>query len=61
MPASTGKTGREVVFKINKKNHAGLIIASPDSSKVQALLEGYSWRFSQDFLAAAPQYERIDR
>jgi hypothetical protein len=51
----------EIVFKIHKKQHAGLIVASPDPARVQVLLENYSWRFSRDFLTAAPQYERIER
>ncbi len=51
----------EIVWRINKKQHAGLIVASPDAAKVQALLESYSIRFGQDFLTAAPQYDRIER
>ena len=51
----------EVVHRIRKKNHAGLIVASPDAAKVQALMDSYSVRFSQDFLTAAPQYDKIDR
>jgi carbamoylphosphate synthase large subunit len=60
-PDTSGYNDPEVVFRVNKKNHAGLIIASSDPAKVQVLLENYSWRFSQDFLTAAPQYERIER
>lgn len=60
-PDMSGFNDPEVALKIHKKNHAGLILASPDAAKVQALLENYSWRFSQEFLAAAPQYERIER
>lgn len=51
----------EVVHRIHKKNHAGLVVASADAAKVQALMDAYSVRFSQDFLTAAPQYDRIDR
>jgi hypothetical protein len=51
----------EVVHRIHKKNHAGLVIASPDAARVQALMDAYSVRFSEDFLTAAPQYDRIDR
>ncbi len=60
-PDLSGYNDPEIVHRIYKKNHAGLIVASPDSSKVQALLESYSVRFSQDFLTAAPQYDKIDR
>lgn len=51
----------EVVERIHKKNHAGLIIASSDAARVQELMEAYSLRFSEDFLTAAPQYDKIDR
>lgn len=51
----------EIVHRIYKKNHAGLIVASQDAEKVQALMDEYSVRFSEDFLTAAPQYDKIDR
>lgn len=51
----------EIVHRIYKKNHAGLIVASQDAARVEALLEAYCARFSEDFLTAAPQYEKIDR
>ncbi len=60
-PDLSGYNDPEVVLKINKKNHAGLIIASPDSVRVQSLMDSYAVRFGQDFLAAAPQYDRIER
>ncbi len=60
-PDMSGFDAPEVVFKIHKKNHAGLIIASDDADRVQELMNVYSVRFANDFLAAAPQYEKIDR
>ncbi len=60
-PDLSGYDDPEVVERIHKKNHAGLIISSPDATKVQALMDDYSVRFSQDFLTAAPQYDKIDR
>lgn len=60
-PDLSGYNDPEIVLKIHKKNHAGVIIASPDAAKVEALMMDYSRRFSNDFLAAAPQYERIER
>ncbi len=44
----------EIVFRLEKKHHAGLVVASPDAARVQALLEGYTERFYQDFHATAP-------
>ena len=39
----------EVVWRLHKQQHAGLIVASPDADRVQALLGTYVERFGQDF------------
>lgn len=41
----------EIVWRINKPYHAGLIVVSASYDRVQTLLQQYSERFSQDFLA----------
>ena len=41
----------EIVWRIDKKQHAGVIIASPDPNRIETLLEEYGRRFAQDFLA----------
>jgi hypothetical protein len=48
----------EVAWRSNKKSHAGLIVASPDSERLQALLDGYSRRFAEEFLAVMPPLEK---
>ncbi len=48
----------EVVWRMPKKNHAGLIVASPDAARVEALLNEYSARFAQDFLAVLPPRDK---
>jgi len=48
----------EVVWRSNKKQHAGLILASPDSDRLQSLLDEYAQRFAQDFLAVLPPQEK---
>jgi biotin carboxylase len=48
----------EVVWRLEKKHHAGLILASPDSDRLQSLLDDYSRRFSEDFLAVMPPLEK---
>ena len=45
----------EVVWRVPRANHAGLLIASPDAERVAALLAQYTERFARDFLAHAPQ------
>ncbi len=44
----------EIVWRLNHHHHAGLICASPDPTRVQALLEAYSPRFYNDFFASQP-------
>jgi biotin carboxylase len=48
----------EVVWRLKKKYHAGLIVASPDAGRVEALLESYQQRFAADFLAVLPPLDR---
>jgi biotin carboxylase len=60
-PDLSGYDDPEVVLKINKKNHAGVILASKDAARLHELMDNYAVRFAHDFLAAAPQYEKIER
>ena len=48
----------EVAWRMKKKHHAGLILASPDSQRLQFLLDDYSRRFAQDFLAVMPPRDK---
>jgi biotin carboxylase len=53
-PDTAAYNDPEVVWRMHKKNHAGLIVASPDYQRVEALLNSYAERFVHDFLAVAP-------
>ena len=48
----------EVVWHLQKKHHAGLIVRADEPGRVEALLEAYSRRFAHDFLAVAPPLDR---
>jgi biotin carboxylase len=48
----------EIVKRIRKPHHAGLIVASTDTSRVRELLDSYVARFYTDFHAWAPPPER---
>ena len=48
----------EVAWRLTKKHHAGLILASPSSERLQTLLDDYSRRFGEDFLAVMPPLEK---
>ncbi|MGH2536578.1 MAG: ATP-grasp domain-containing protein [Candidatus Promineifilaceae bacterium] len=47
----------EVVWRLRKKHHAGLIVASEDQSCVEQRMDEFSPRFAADFLATAPPLE----
>ena len=48
----------EVIWKLNKPYHAGLIVRSHSYERVEELLESYTQRFYDDFFASAPMKER---
>jgi biotin carboxylase len=53
-PDTSAYNDPEIVWRLNQENHAGLIIASPDSARIEALLDSYISRFYADFHASAP-------
>jgi biotin carboxylase len=44
----------EIVWRLRKRHHVGLIVSSPDSSRVEELLDDYTHRFYEDFWATQP-------
>jgi biotin carboxylase len=56
-PDTSGYTDPEIVYRVTKKHHAGLIVASADPRRVDELLDNYTGRFLQDFYAYAPAPE----
>jgi biotin carboxylase len=57
-PDTSAYTDAEIVYRVKKANHAGLIVASADEARVRALLDEYAARFERDFYAFAPAPER---
>jgi biotin carboxylase len=57
-PDTSAYDDKEIVWRMNKRYHAGLIIMSPDSSRIASLLEDYTKRFYRDFFATQPLPER---
>jgi len=57
-PDTSGYTAPEIVRRIRKRHHAGLIVASPDAERVTRLLDEHVSRFYADFHASAPAPER---
>lgn len=48
----------EVIWKLNKRFHAGLIIRSDNPERIEELLDAYTQRFYNDFFATAPMKEK---
>ena len=57
-PDMSAYTDREIAKTIRKEHHAGLIVASSDPQRVDALIADYTPRFYRDFFATAPAPER---
>jgi hypothetical protein len=53
-PDLTSYNDSEIVWRLEKEHHAGLLVASPDHGRIAHLLAQYTDRFAQDFLASAP-------
>jgi len=50
----------EIVWRLHKKYHAGMIVVSHDQGRVEQLLSDYAPRFIQDFLAIAPPQDHAE-
>ncbi len=50
----------EVVYRVQKKHHVGLIVRSKKLERVQELLNQYATRFAEDFEAVLPPLERAE-
>ncbi|MFM8394974.1 MAG: acetyl-CoA carboxylase biotin carboxylase subunit family protein [Acidobacteriota bacterium] len=57
-PDLTPYDDEEVVWRMLRRHHAGLIVSSPDPERVTALLDGYHDRFHEDFHTTMPVPDR---
>src|SRR5262249_24495144 len=48
----------EVVCRIKKHHHAGLVVKSSDPHRIPGLLENYAQRFGHDFMAVEPMRDK---
>jgi biotin carboxylase len=53
-PDTAPYTDPEITYRISKYHHAGLIVKSPTPDRVRHLIDSYTHRFAQDFLATQP-------
>jgi biotin carboxylase len=57
-PDTSAYDDPEIVWRMSKQHHAGLIVRSSDPARVERLLEEYSRRFYEDFFATQPLPDR---
>lgn len=57
-PDTSAYDDPEIVYRMNKLHHAGLVFASHDPARIENLLEGYSRRFYEDFYTTQPPVDR---
>lgn len=50
----------EIVYRVRRAFHVGLVVRSPKLDRVRELLDQYSRRFAEDFVAVAPPRERAE-
>jgi biotin carboxylase len=53
-PDTSAYDDPEIVWRLDKRSHAGLVVASQDPERVASLLDEYMARFYEDFYAALP-------
>jgi len=53
-PDTSAFDDEEIVFRVDKPWHAGLVVSSPSYERVAGLLADYEQRFAATFLAVAP-------
>ena len=59
-PDTSLYTDAEIVRRIRKPYHVGLVVRSPQHARVRELLDEYARRFADDFIAVAPPLERAE-
>ncbi len=57
-PDTSGYNDPEVHFRIRKHHHAGLVLKSSDAQRIPALLESYTRRFVEEFMAVEPMKDK---
>ncbi len=57
-PETSAYNDPEIVLRIRKHHHAGLILKSSDPHRIPTLLEGYAARFAHEFMAVEPPRDK---
>jgi biotin carboxylase len=57
-PDTSTYTDAEIVYRVSKYHHAGFVLKSSKAERIRELLDSYTTRFRDDFLATQPVPER---
>jgi len=57
-PDTSAYNDPEIIYRVSKYHHAGLLVKSASAERVQELLFSYAPRFANDFLATQPVPEK---
>lgn len=57
-PDTSSFDDKEIVWRLNKKDHIGFIVVSDKAEKVRELLDHYMYRIQQEFHASLPAPDR---
>jgi len=57
-PDTSAYVDEEIVHRVKKRHHAGLIVRAPKLERITELLDNYAQRFADDFVAIAPPPDR---
>lgn len=57
-PDTSAYADEEIIYRVKKRHHAGLIVRSRRLERVNELLDSYGRRFAEDFVAVAPPPDR---
>ena len=57
-PDTSAYVEEEIIYRVKKRYHAGLIVRAQKLDRVLELLDNYAQRFADDFVAVAPPPER---
>lgn len=59
-PDTSAYDDQEIVYRVKKRHHAGLIVRSKKLERVEELLDQYAERFVEDFVAVVPPLEKAE-
>jgi hypothetical protein len=57
-PDTSAYLDEEIVYRVRKRHHVGLVVKSRNLERVQELTDSYARRFSEDFTAIVPPPDR---